>query len=243
MKVGDFGFSTQHNGAALDTFCGSPPYAAPELFGEEDYSGPPVDIWALGVLLYFVLTGNMPFRGSTVPQLKETILEGEYHMPKSLTPACQDLISGILVKDTEKRYSLIDICSSVWLRGGSDRPTSSSDSGVGSSKSTLEASFNAGDTINSDILRTLEKMGVPTSDSENLLGEPRNPIAGAYRILLHRKHTTTLNTAAVGAHGENGCALHEGRGGCLEGGMVASKQTGRRQTKSSSQKSKLCIIL
>jgi len=76
IKVGDFGFSIQSSGELLDTFCGSPPYAAPELFSEESYSGSLVDVWALGILLYFMLTGNMPFRAETVPQLKEKIDDG-----------------------------------------------------------------------------------------------------------------------------------------------------------------------
>ena len=54
----------------LDTYCGSPPYAAPELFADNCYQGELVDIWAMGVMLYYMLSGVMPFRGETIPQLK-----------------------------------------------------------------------------------------------------------------------------------------------------------------------------
>jgi len=60
----------------LSTFCGSPPYAAPELYRDESYAGPPVDIWAMGVLLYFMVQGHLPFGGSTISQLKRNVLIG-----------------------------------------------------------------------------------------------------------------------------------------------------------------------
>ena len=231
--MGDFGFSTDSSGTALNTFCGSPPYAAPELFCDEDYYGPPVDIWAMGVLLYFMLSGNMPFRGDTVPKLKEKILEGQYHMPNNLTPACKDLISGLLTRDVSERYTMDDICNSVWIRGNghnNNAPCSSSHSGVGGSKSTLTASFNTEDTIDQEVLHSLQQLGIPISNTKQLFGEPRNPIAGAYRILLHRKHTAGLNSVIP----KNGNSVsHEEKKVLVEEEMTTA---GRR-------KSKFCIIL
>lgn len=62
IKLADFGFSnTFRADKKLDTFCGSPPYAAPELFLGKKYIGPEVDVWSLGVILYTIVAGYLPF--------------------------------------------------------------------------------------------------------------------------------------------------------------------------------------
>lgn len=111
VKLGDFGFSTQVTGPLhyLNTFCGSPPYASPELFNDDHYIGEPVDIWALGVLLFFILIGNMPFSAPTVPQLRSSILKGEYRIPGHFTPNCVRLIRKFFLFDISMFTTLIEI--------------------------------------------------------------------------------------------------------------------------------------
>jgi len=117
VKVGDFGFATQVNkiDQHLTTFCGSPPYAAPELFQDDHYFGPSVDIWALGILLYLMVTGSMPFKGTTVAELKNAILDGHFEMPDYLSQNCIDLIVGILKRRPDWRLTLQQIRESKWL--------------------------------------------------------------------------------------------------------------------------------
>ncbi|VDP97637.1 unnamed protein product [Trichobilharzia regenti] len=65
IKLADFGFANNFDPSSLlDTFCGSPPYAAPELLNGEKYTGPEVDIWALGVILYLLVSGSLPFEAT-----------------------------------------------------------------------------------------------------------------------------------------------------------------------------------
>uniref|UniRef100_A0A8C7DSP8 Serine/threonine-protein kinase NIM1 n=1 Tax=Naja naja TaxID=35670 RepID=A0A8C7DSP8_NAJNA len=118
VKVGDFGFSTEsQKEESLNTFCGSPPYAAPELFRDENYIGVYVDIWALGILLYFMTTGLMPFQADTVAKLKKYILGGIYSVPPFLSESCQRLIWAILQPVPSERCSIDNIINSEWMNG------------------------------------------------------------------------------------------------------------------------------
>jgi serine/threonine-protein kinase NIM1 len=117
IKLADFGFSTHLVNAwqPLTTFCGSPPYAAPELFTDDNYVGTFVDIWALGVLLFFCVIGNMPFQLSSVPQLRAAVLNGEYTISSILSLPCTRLIQRILVHVPARRPTIDQILNSQWL--------------------------------------------------------------------------------------------------------------------------------
>ncbi|CAG9798671.1 unnamed protein product [Chironomus riparius] len=122
-KLCDFGFSTQITSSQdyLNTFCGSPPYAAPELFKDEQYLASPVDIWSLGILLFFILTGSMPFSAPSIPQLRTTILKGEYQLPGILSPSCVKLIQNTLLHNPLHRPSIDQILRCEWLQNRSKK--------------------------------------------------------------------------------------------------------------------------
>ncbi|XP_064215946.1 MAP/microtubule affinity-regulating kinase 3 isoform X10 [Tribolium castaneum] len=119
IKIADFGFSNEFTpGNKLDTFCGSPPYAAPELFQGKKYDGPEVDVWSLGVILYTLVSGSLPFDGSTLRELRERVLRGKYRIPFYMSTDCENLLKKFLVLNPAKRANLETIMKDKWMNQG-----------------------------------------------------------------------------------------------------------------------------
>jgi len=181
VKVGDFGFSTYSTpDDTLNTFCGSPPYAAPELFKDESYIGVFVDVWALGILLYFMVTGVMPFRAETVGKLKKVILEGTYFMPEFLSESCKQLIRELLRLTPSQRIAIPDIKHSDWLQGEHYPKSDGRYNLLPGSALSEKASPEEKETI-----KILNDLGISSDLMPNSV-DARSNICGTYRIILHR---------------------------------------------------------
>uniref|UniRef100_A0A3Q4M887 MAP/microtubule affinity-regulating kinase 3 n=1 Tax=Neolamprologus brichardi TaxID=32507 RepID=A0A3Q4M887_NEOBR len=121
IKIADFGFSNEFTvGGKLDTFCGSPPYAAPELFQGKKYDGPEVDVWSLGVILYTLVSGSLPFDGQNLKELRERVLRGKYRIPFYMSTDCENLLKRFLVLNPGKRGTLEQIMKDRWINSSSD---------------------------------------------------------------------------------------------------------------------------
>ncbi|XP_059163731.1 MAP/microtubule affinity-regulating kinase 3-like isoform X5 [Physella acuta] len=119
IKIADYGFSNEFvPGNKLDTFCGSPPYAAPELFQGKKYDGPEVDVWSLGVILYTLVSGSLPFDGQNLKELRERVLRGKYRIPFYMSTDCENLLKKFLVLNPLKRASLETIMKDRWINMG-----------------------------------------------------------------------------------------------------------------------------
>ncbi|XP_021925658.1 uncharacterized protein LOC110832713 isoform X2 [Zootermopsis nevadensis] len=117
-KIADFGLSNVFDEQRLlNTFCGSPLYASPEIVKGTPYHGPEVDCWSLGVLLYTLVYGAMPFDGSNFKRLVKQISQGDYFEPKKPSPA-SPLIREMLTVTPARRADIEKICSHWWVNEG-----------------------------------------------------------------------------------------------------------------------------
>lgn len=230
VKVGDFGFSTlSRRDETLNTFCGSPPYAAPELFRDEHYLGVFVDVWALGVILFFMVTGTMPFRADTVAKLKRCILEGAYVLPSWVPEPCQKLIRGILQPLPSDRCGVEQMMGCEWLLPV-DFPRATE-------PFKLDPSYLAEGTPSQleedelEVKGALKTLGITSEHILNNQGKDcRSSITGVYRILLHRAHKRrAVESVPVVTH--------------VVGTSVPSKKDRLKAYRSLRHTSKLCVIL
>ncbi|KAK3103513.1 hypothetical protein FSP39_019786 [Pinctada imbricata] len=124
VKIADFGLSNYYSHTdLLSTFCGSPLYASPEIVNGQPYYGPEVDCWSLGVVLYTLVYGAMPFDSSDFPVLRRLISSADYYEPVQPSEAA-GLIRHLLTVNPKKRAKMSDIINHWWVNlGHKETPT------------------------------------------------------------------------------------------------------------------------
>lgn len=125
MKLIDFGLCAKPQGGMenhLYTCCGSPAYAAPELISGKEYLGSQADLWSMGILLYALLCGYLPFDDEKIPQLYKKIQNGKYENPPWLTEESKTLISRMLQVDPQKRVTIKQLMTHPWLTKDTNVP-------------------------------------------------------------------------------------------------------------------------
>lgn len=183
-KLCDFGVSLlMEEGRLAFDQSGTPAYIAPELLRGHGYSGFKADVWNLGITLFTMLTGTIPFQSIDVAQLHELILEGKFNFPEKpeLTPQVKDLIRRILVLEPTDRLSLDEVKRHPWFPAGTftsleTRPSLSDDS-----------------TTRKTIIQEIETYGFPRKYIEASIREKTpNHILACYNMLLYKANRNAL---------------------------------------------------
>lgn len=122
VKIADFGMaSLQVPSKMLETSCGSPHYACPQIISGVKYDGAAADVWSCGIVLYAMLTGTLPFDDPNMRRLLSKVKLGEFTIPDYVSQQARDLIQNMIASDPSKRFSvIIDSCrcsKSCHIRG------------------------------------------------------------------------------------------------------------------------------
>lgn len=125
LKISDFGLSSLYVGDAemdgasrtelLHTTCGTPNYVAPEVIADQGYDGKKADVWSIGVILYVLLAGFLPFDEGTIMALFSKIQKAEFTYPKWFSPEVRALLDQVLVADPKIRISLTQLKDHPWM--------------------------------------------------------------------------------------------------------------------------------
>ncbi|KTF80239.1 hypothetical protein cypCar_00019263 [Cyprinus carpio] len=180
-EIFDFGFGNFfQSGKPLATWCGSPPYAAPEVFEGQQYEGPQLDIWSMGVVLYVLVCGALPFDGPSLPILRQRVLEGRFRIPYFMTEDCEHLIRRMLVLDPSKRLSIGQIKEHKWMviEVPVQRPMLY--------QQTVEGEAGVGE-YSEQVLRLMHSLGIDQHKTvESLQNKSYNHFAAIYYLLVER---------------------------------------------------------
>ncbi|CAB3385380.1 Hypothetical predicted protein [Cloeon dipterum] len=125
VKLIDFGLCANPAGGLneqLATCCGSYAYAAPELLRGVQYYGPKADIWSMGVVLFTLLCGELPFEDKNIQNLHNKIQKGRFFVSKSLTADASNILHRMLDVNVNRRITIDELCSHPWVVAGGLKP-------------------------------------------------------------------------------------------------------------------------
>ncbi|CAO1627747.1 unnamed protein product [Parajaminaea phylloscopi] len=157
VKVADFGMAAlQPVERMLETSCGSPHYASPEIVSGKSYKGSASDIWSCGIILFALLCGRLPFDDPNITRLLHKVKDGRFEMPENLEPAAKDLIWKMLEVDPERRLKMPEIMRHPWFTNNGAE-SSVNPSGPGEAMLGTEAQLKESE-IDVEILKNLKSL-------------------------------------------------------------------------------------
>jgi len=182
VKVTDFGLSnvrSERHGDIFITVCGTTNYAAPEVLSRTRYRGTTADVWSLGVLLYVMLTGSLPFDDHVHKKLVHKIDNVQFIVPPgSMSAAAEDLIRAILVRDPCNRLTIHSILDHPWTMGAGAAAGAAHDGPPLESSSSSNRSSNKGKKAGAGYR---QRLPIEPTDGAYRWSLPMEPTDGAYR--------------------------------------------------------------
>ena len=122
VKVSDFGLCGYiRESSLMESFCGSACYCAPECLSKVSYDGRFADVWSLGVILFYMVTGQQPWSISNSSLMIRQIMKASYNLPKTLSDECRDLIEAMLKVNPQDRITMEEILKHPWLDCAGDK--------------------------------------------------------------------------------------------------------------------------
>uniref|UniRef100_A0A672LE40 BR serine/threonine kinase 2 n=1 Tax=Sinocyclocheilus grahami TaxID=75366 RepID=A0A672LE40_SINGR len=187
IRIADFGMASLQVGESLlETSCGSPHYACPEVIRGEKYDGRKADVWSCGVILFALLVGALPFDDDNLRNLLEKVKLGVFHMPHFIPPDCQNLLRGMIEVDATKRFTLEQIQKHTWYIGGKNEPEPEQPVPRKVAIRTLPST----EDIDPDVLESMYSLGCFRDKNKlmkDLLSDDDNQEKMIYFLLLDRK--------------------------------------------------------
>eukprot|EP01156_Anaeramoeba_ignava_P002165 Anaeramoba_ignava/a217728_118.p2 GENE.a217728_118~~a217728_118.p2 ORF type:complete len:525 (-),score=175.77 a217728_118:2237-3811(-) len=182
LKLIDFGLSTflQKKNSLCKTSCGSPSYSAPEVIHGHKYQGKKADIWSIGIVLYALLCGSLPFGGSTTREICDCILRGKFSVPAYLSDSAQDLLQHMIDPNPKTRYSLEKILRHDWLSKNSTE--------INTQNSFTSFRYIATHDLDSSLTAQMQTLGFSVENlHKSFASHTHTKETATYRLLLEKK--------------------------------------------------------
>ncbi|KAL1654920.1 hypothetical protein SLS61_002669 [Didymella pomorum] len=181
VKLCDFGFTREYEGKSnyLQTWCGTVCYSAPEMLKGEKYAGEKVDVWSLGIILYALLVGELPFDDDDEMVTKMKILKEEPTYPDNFPPQARELCQSLLSKRPILRPTLAEVLQNPWLAEYAPRQQETL-------KLQQPAPFST--ELEKEVLQRMRAAGVDIDMViENVLAQRCDSLAGWWALLLEKE--------------------------------------------------------
>jgi serine/threonine protein kinase len=181
VKLVDFGFTREYEGKSnyLQTWCGTVCYSAPEMLKGEKYAGEKVDVWSLGIILYALLVGELPFDEDDENVTKMKILKEDPKYPENFPIQAKELCQALLSKRPILRPTLADILQNPWLSEHAPRQQETL-------KLQQPAPFST--ELEKEVLHRMRAAGVDIDMViENVLAQRCDALAGWWALLLEKE--------------------------------------------------------